>query len=103
MNVNSHELSYEDIRFGIEDREISALEAATAPVESAIRAKGYNLIVTGLPGTGKRSTVMQILEKSRTDTSRLRDIVFVYNFDRPENPPAGDGGSRRTCTGWWRA
>jgi len=114
MNVNSHELSYEDIRFGIEDREISALEAATAPVESpiigqerairalsigtAIRAKGYNLIVTGLPGTGKRSTVMQILEKSRTDTSRLRDIVFVYNFDRPENPRVlyfEAGGGRR--------
>ncbi|MCL1817515.1 MAG: AAA family ATPase, partial [Spirochaetaceae bacterium] len=94
-----------DIRFGITEGEIAALEASAsgasfaAPVigqERAvraialgmgIRAKGYNIYVTGLPGTGKRTAVTKILEASRADNaSGLRDLVYVNNFRQPEAP-----------------
>ncbi len=101
MRKNSRELRIEDILFGISEEEIAALDTGSSgesliigqeravralTMGMSIRAKGYNLIVTGLPGTGKRTTILEILEKHRSDTSRCRDIAFVYNFERPENP-----------------
>lgn len=72
-------------------RAVEALKMAVA-----IRAKGYNVFVAGLSGTGKRSTVMRFLREQPFDPLRLRDIVAVSNFSRPESPrilyfSAGDG------------
>ncbi|MFP4365120.1 MAG: AAA family ATPase [Spirochaetia bacterium] len=51
-----------------------------------LHAHGYNIFVTGLAGTGKRTAIKKMLAKMQQDTSRLKDIVFVYNFDSPESP-----------------
>lgn len=61
-----------------------ALEALHMGLE--MRSKGYNVFVTGMPGTGKRTAVTKIIEAYRDDLSRLRDIVFVYNFRNPDRP-----------------
>ena len=62
-------------------RAIEALKLAVA-----IRAKGYNVFVAGLSGTGKRSTVMRFLKEQPFDPSRLRDMVAVNNFSQPDRP-----------------
>ena len=94
------ELSNDYVRFGITGDEIKqldveaeafhvigqprALEALHMGLE--MRGKGYNVFVTGAPGTGKRTAVTRIIESYRDDLSRLRDIAFVYNFRSPDRP-----------------
>jgi predicted ATP-dependent protease len=72
-------------------RAVEALKLAVA-----IRAKGYNVFVAGLSGTGKRSTVMRFLKEQPFDHRTIRDIVAVNNFAQPDRPrilyfSAGDG------------
>ncbi len=63
-----------------------ALEALKMGI--GIRSKGYNVYVSGIPGTGRRSAVLSVLEEARTETCELKDIAFVYNFDSPLAPKA---------------
>ena len=100
MKTESKELRLEDVLFAVSEAEVAtydgdgedtliigqdrALRALSLGTE--IRAKGYNIFVTGLPGTGKRTTVMQVLKNRKSDVSLLRDIAYVYNFQRPDSP-----------------
>jgi predicted ATP-dependent protease len=68
-----------------------ALEALNMGV--GIRSKGYNVYVSGAPGTGRRSAVLSVLNKAAEAQAgkapdELRDIAFVYNFDTPLSPKA---------------
>jgi predicted ATP-dependent protease len=100
MNKNIHEITYEDLQLTVkmpEEQEIiedsrnwgiigqpRALKALKMGIE--IKAKGYNLFITGDPGTGRKTATMQVLkDHSRKDTP-LKDIAYVYNFKKPENP-----------------
>ena len=61
-----------------------------------VRAKGYNVHVSGAPGTGRRTAVLHALEEAPASASTLRDIVYVYDFDAPFEPrafvlPSGGG------------
>ncbi len=94
------ELNADAVHFGITGEEMARLdtEAETFDVIGQPRAlealhmglemqsKGYNVFVTGMPGTGKRTAVTKIIESYRDDLSRLQDIVFVYNFRNPDRP-----------------
>lgn len=71
-----------------------ALEAIRMGVR--IRARGYNVHVSGAPGTGRRTAVLRVLAEEPSSPSRLRDVVYVYNFASPLEPsalvlPAGGG------------
>jgi lon-related putative ATP-dependent protease len=62
-----------------------------------IRSLGYNIFVTGLVGTGRTTTIKQLLEKMRTEEEKPDDILYVNNFKNPDEPtlillPAGKGG-----------
>ncbi|TVR59350.1 MAG: ATP-binding protein [Spirochaetaceae bacterium] len=86
--------------FGISADEIEALDRtqtpfeiigqprATRALEMAIRieAKGYNIFVVGLPGTGKRTAIRKILSKHPRAPEKLRDVVYVHNFANPTEP-----------------
>jgi lon-related putative ATP-dependent protease len=61
-----------------------ALEALRMGVR--IRAKGYNVYVSGAPGTGRRTAVLRVLADEPEGTERLRDIGFVYDFEAPLAP-----------------
>ncbi|TVQ35764.1 MAG: ATP-binding protein [Spirochaetaceae bacterium] len=88
------------VEFGISEEEIRALDngdrnfdiigqpRALRALHLAVqmRGKGYNLFVTGMPGTGKRSAIRQVTEQYLGDISRLRDYAYVYNFHRPDRP-----------------
>ncbi|MEF2229505.1 MAG: AAA family ATPase [Pseudodesulfovibrio sp.] len=60
--------------------------------------KGYNIFVTGEPGTGRLSTVRKLLHELVDGVGTPDDVCYVNNFKQPEAPimlrfPAG-GGSR---------
>ncbi len=71
-----------------------AIEAIRMGAE--LFAKGYNIFVTGLSGTGRFTTVKKILEEVTTYHPQLYDYCYVKNFDNPDTPtliklPQGKG------------
>lgn len=63
-----------------------ALEALN--MGTAIRAKGYNILVTGAAGTGRRTAVMKVLSDFRPTRLTLHDYAYVYNFSSHLVPKA---------------
>lgn len=51
-----------------------------------MKAKGYNIFVTGLSGTGRTTTVKQILDSISTTCPELYDYCYVHNFNDPDRP-----------------
>ena len=61
-----------------------------------IPSLGYNIFVTGMAGTGRTTTIKQLLEKMRDEEEKPDDILYVNNFNHPDEPtliilPAGQG------------
>ena len=61
-----------------------------------MRSKGYNIFVCGLTGTGKETTVTQILKDIQHLCPILKDRCYVNNFKNPTQPilitlPKGKG------------
>jgi len=59
-------------------------------------APGYNIFVTGLAGTGRRTTIKSLLEEIDKSKKTPQDKICVNNFKNPDMPriiklPAGDG------------
>ncbi len=61
---------------------------AVKAIEMGIKipSKGYNIFVTGDPGTGRTTAIKKILKEQPFDKGRLKDIAYVHNFIKPENP-----------------
>ncbi len=64
-----------------QDRALGALRMG-----AEIRAKGYNIFVSGSPGTGRNSAVQAVLSQYREPIGEMKDIALVFNFKRPANP-----------------
>src|SRR5262245_37875235 len=64
-----------------QDRAMLAIEMALS-----IRAKGYNIFITGPAGTGKRTAINNILTKLPKDLDCLRDICLVHDFKEEDCP-----------------
>ncbi len=61
-----------------------------------IRSLGYNIFVTGMVGTGRTTTIKQLLEKMRNEEETPDDILYVNNFNNRDEPtlitlPSGQG------------
>ncbi len=61
-----------------------------------IKSLGYNIFITGMVGTGRTTTIKQLLEKLEKGENVPDDILYVYNFKTPDEPilltlPAGRG------------
>lgn len=61
-----------------------------------IKERGFNLFVVGASGTGRTSTVRQVLRERAATESAPDDVVLLYNFDDRDRPlavtvPAGQG------------
>jgi len=59
--------------------------------------KGYNIFVTGQPGTGRLSTVKKLLGEMADKDKTPCDLCYVNNFKHPEAPiqlrfKSGEGG-----------
>lgn len=62
----------------------------------SIKKRGYNIYVSGLPGTGKNSYSYFVAKKFAEERETPDDWCYVFNFNKPENPKAirlkaGDG------------
>jgi len=78
-----------------QDRAIKAIQLGLA-----VQSRGFNVVVQGLAGTGRETTVKSILEKVARGTSIPSDICYVHDFDDADSPkviylPHGDGRSLR--------
>ncbi len=61
-----------------------------------IRSLGYNIFITGMVGTGRTTTIKQLLEKLEKGDQPPDDILYVNNFKYPDEPtlimlPPGKG------------
>jgi lon-related putative ATP-dependent protease len=56
-----------------------------------LHKSGYNIFVTGLTGTGKASAILEYIQRQadrHPDKHDVRDWIYVYNFDDPDQPNA---------------
>jgi lon-related putative ATP-dependent protease len=61
-----------------------------------IKSLGYNIFITGMVGTGRTTTIKQLLERLEKGDKTPDDILYVNNFKYPDEPllvtlPAGQG------------
>jgi lon-related putative ATP-dependent protease len=61
-----------------------ALKALKLGVE--LRAPGYNIYIAGLSGSGKATTVKNMLETITADCPPVFDYAYVNNFKDPDRP-----------------
>ena len=61
-----------------------ALKAIKLGVE--MRAPGYNIFIAGMSGSGKATTVKQVLETIGADCPPLFDYAYVNNFKDNDRP-----------------
>ncbi len=61
-----------------------ALKAIKLGVD--LRSPGYNIYIAGLSGTGKATSVKQILETISSNCPPLFDYAYVNNFKDPDRP-----------------
>ena len=78
-----------------QDRAIKAIQLGLS-----VPSPGYNILVQGLTGTGKETTVKSILERIADKETVPQDICYVHNFDDPDCPtvlymPPGEGAQLR--------
>ncbi len=74
-----------------QDRALRALKMGMA-----MRQSGYNIFATGLPGTGRSTTIKTLLADVEQEKVELTDKLYVHNFKDPDSPtglslPAGSG------------
>jgi predicted ATP-dependent protease len=79
-------------------REIIGQDRALKAIHVGLEMKhyGYNIFVTGQPGTGRTTTVERMLREFEGRKIPLTDKVYVHNFRNPDAPlmltfPAGKG------------
>ncbi len=53
-----------------------------------IRAKGYNIFVSGPPGSGKTSTTLRLIRNRAAQDQSPPDVCYLYNFDDHYRPLA---------------
>src|SRR5690606_8026159 len=51
-----------------------------------LRSPGYNIYIAGLSGTGKATTVKQVLETISSNCPPLNDFAYVNNFKDEDRP-----------------
>ncbi len=78
--------------------EIIGQERALKAIQTGldIKSLGYNIFITGMVGTGRTSTVKQLLERLEKGETTPDDILYVNNFKNPDEPtllslPVGQG------------
>ncbi len=91
-------LGISDIRDVQPLKEIIGQDRALRALQVGLEMKhyGYNIFVTGLPGTGRATTIRRLLHEFENRKAELTDTCYVYNFRDPDTPmkltlPPGQG------------
>jgi ATP-dependent Lon protease len=79
-------------------KEIIGQERALRAIQTGldIKSLGYNIFITGMVGTGRTTTITQLLDQLEKGEKTPEDILYVNNFKYPDEPvlimlPAGRG------------
>jgi len=79
-------------------QEIIGQKRALRAIQTGLNIKslGYNIFITGMVGTGRTTTVKQLLDQLEKGDKTPDDILYVNNFKYPDEPvlimlPAGQG------------
>jgi ATP-dependent Lon protease len=61
-----------------------------------VNSLGYNIFITGMAGTGRTTTIKQLLERWEKGERPPDDLLYINNFKDPDEPalltlPAGQG------------
>ncbi|HUK56883.1 MAG TPA: ATP-binding protein [Nitrospiria bacterium] len=112
MTLNRREIPSDDLRarfdpdqFSFTTTEELVPQDAVIGQERAVRAmdfglhiqdRGYNIYVSGVPGTGTNSIVKSMIKRVAETQSTPDDWCYVHNFQDPDRPkamslPAGKG------------
>lgn len=51
-----------------------------------LRSPGYNIYIAGLSGSGKATTIKQVLESINSELPQLHDYAYVNNFKHSDSP-----------------
>ncbi len=100
LAFTNKELTYEEARFSYDpsvltgtNQSLEHLGVVGQPramralaMGMAIGSDGYNVYVSGDPGTGRLSAVKQVAKTLEGDLSRLQDIAYVHNFLKSDSP-----------------
>ncbi len=93
----------EDIPFSSSDEapaceDIIGQERALKAIQTGldIKSLGYNIFITGMVGTGRTTTIKQLMERLEKGERTPDDILYVNNFKYPDepaphHPPGGPG------------
>jgi ATP-dependent Lon protease len=81
-------LGITDMADAAPSREIIGQDRALRAIHVGLEMKhyGYNIFVTGQPGTGRTTTIERMLREFEGRKIPLTDKVFVYNFRDPDAP-----------------
>ncbi len=111
---NTLELDHADLRWSLDPSSLGfATTAELEPIRDIIgqnrgveafrfgmsmQQQGYNIFVTGWPGSGRLSTVKKLLAELMPGGAVPDDLAYVNNFERPDQPvllrfPAGRGST----------
>ncbi|MEO0225987.1 MAG: Lon-like protease helical domain-containing protein, partial [candidate division WOR-3 bacterium] len=71
-------------------REIIGQERAINAIKLGLEVEheGYNIFVTGMVGTGRTTTIGELLKELEKKEGRPGDICYVNNFKNPDMPKA---------------
>jgi len=116
IDLDIKELSPEEASFSFSESELKSIQPYPFHGEiigqpRAMRAfrmglsipgKGYNIFVSGDPGSGRTSAVRHALKSAPLRQGAMRDILCLHNFRKPDHPlivtmPAGDGQKFSAC------
>jgi lon-related putative ATP-dependent protease len=100
MELTDFELRAEDLSCTIAQDEIQDMLAEARPgvavvqprameairMGMAIGAKGYNVYVSGAPGTGRRTAVLSLIKEGAAHRRETGDFAYVCNFRNPLCP-----------------
>jgi len=64
-----------------QDRAVAAIRLG-----ASLRHQGYNIYVSGVTGTGRMTTIRNLLDEIRRESTDLYDFAYVHNFKHPEQP-----------------
>ena len=66
-----------------QDRALRALQFGLK-----IESKGFNIYISGMPGTGRKTSIISYLEKVARERPIPDDWCYVYDFRDPNKPNA---------------
>lgn len=104
MNIRHHELPLSELRHSTDPAEFTfrttdellpaeEIIGQTRGVKAiefglSIQDPGYNIFVSGIPGTGKNMIVKSIMQRVAALSPAPDDWCYLYNFHDPERPRA---------------